>query len=544
MLGSHLQTKQDEQMKKLRYLFLIVPILMITMLTIMYRKAYHQPYNVSISQDSIPQFTEVPFAFQHQFNKNKSLPFTGSGIIDSDNLGAPEVFVGGGYNQEDSLFRYENNEFVEITDHGINKDLPDTTLGMAAVDVNNDGLSDLFIARDSGVHLYTNSGGKFTGKKLDIPLNEKSTPLSFALADLNKDGYIDMYVSTYLNLEDMEGQNIFNKEGYGSTSLLLLNNGDNTFTDITKKAGVHYVHNTFQGIFIDVDGDELLDLVVAHDTGHVKTWKNLGNLTFSDIPNPTSPPVYGYPMGIGLGDYNNDSKPDFFFSNTGGTAPHFMAKGDLREGQVFNDKLIFFRNDGDFKFTNVNHETKTADYEFSWGVVLEDLNLDGLQDIIISQNYVAFPPHKLFRLPGRVLIQKPDHTFVATEEQSGVVNRNYEITSLVSDFNMDGYPDLVRVNLNGPVRAFINNGGDANYLKVKLPHHPRSFGAIVQVELTDGSVLTDYCVTGEGLSSDQGRVLTFGLGEKKNITKVFVKFADGSEKNIAAPQPNTMVVLS
>jgi hypothetical protein len=85
-------------------------------------------------------------------------------------------------------------------------------------------------------------------------------------------------------------------------------------------------------------------------------------------------------MGIGVGDYNNDGRPDFFFSNTGGTAPPFLAKGDLREDQQYDDKLIFFRNDGDFKFTNVNEETLTADYEFSWGVVFHDFNLDGLPD--------------------------------------------------------------------------------------------------------------------------------------------------------------------
>ena len=84
-----------------------------------------------------------------------------------------------------------------------------------------------------------------------------------------------MYISTYLPLEQIEGQNIFNKEGYGSTSVMLLNNGDNTFRDITRESGLHYEHNTFLGIFIDRDNDTNLDLVVAHDTGHVKTWKNL-----------------------------------------------------------------------------------------------------------------------------------------------------------------------------------------------------------------------------------------------------------------------------
>src|SRR5262249_24435246 len=138
--------------------------------------------------------------------------------------------------------------------------------------------------------------------------------------------------------------------GYGATSVLLLNNGDNTFRDITRDAGVEYVHNTFQAMFLDLDGDRLPDLVVAHDTGQVRTWKNLGNLKFQNMPNPTSR-EYGYPMGIAAGDYDNDGLMDLFFSNTGGTPPDFLAKGDLRDGQVLNQKLHLFHNDGGFRFT-------------------------------------------------------------------------------------------------------------------------------------------------------------------------------------------------
>ena len=109
---------------------------------------------------------------------------------------------------------------------------------------------------------------------------EDTTPISIAVADLNRDGHFDMYVSGYIRKELIEGLNIFNQEGYGGTSALLINNGDNTFTNKTKESGLFYKHNTFQGVFIDVDQDGLEDLIVAHDTGQVRTWKNLGNMKF------------------------------------------------------------------------------------------------------------------------------------------------------------------------------------------------------------------------------------------------------------------------
>ena len=348
-------------------LLLVIPLaLVIGVVVLSYVKSHGQPYSQDIEEALIPVYTPASLDFVHEHGEG-ALPMIGSAIIDIDGDSVPELFLGGGRGQSDSLFRYTQDGFVAIEDAwDASKASSDASYGAATIDVDRDGDSDLFVARDSGVTLYRNEGGRFSGTLLNIPFDENSTPLSFAFADLNRDGAVDMFVSTYLPKDKMEGLNIFNKEGYGSNSLLLLNNGDNTFTDITDAAGMRYTHNTFQGVFVDMDGDSEMDLVVAHDTGVVKTWKNMGDLKFKDMPNPTSD-VFGYPMGVAVADYDNDGRPDFFFSNTGGTVPHFMARGDLRDDQVFEDRLIFFRNDGGFKFTNINEETKTADYGFFWG---------------------------------------------------------------------------------------------------------------------------------------------------------------------------------
>ena len=521
-------------MRMLRRLMLVPAALILAVVGLAYVKSHGQPYPQEIDATLIPAYTAVELDFDRH-HADGSLPMAGSAILDVDGDSIPELFLGGGEGQADGLFRFSLGGFEAIDGAGgISKPASDATYGAATIDVDGDGDSDLFVARDSGVTLYVNESGRFRGQPLEISFDEKSTPLSFAFADLNRDGAVDMFVSTYLPKAQMEGLNIFNKEGYGSNSLLLLNNGDNTFADITDAAGLRYTHNTFQGVFVDIDGDKELDLVVAHDTGVVKTWKNLGNLKFRDMPNPTSD-VFGYPMGIAVGDYGGDGRPDFFFSNTGGTAPAFMARGDLNDDQVFEDRLIFFRNDGDFEFTNINKETQTADYEFSWGTVFHDLNLDGRQDLIISQNYVDFPLHKIFRLPGRVLIQRVDGTFAATEARSGLVNRRYEISSLVADFDQDGYPDMVRVNLLGPALAFLNDGGENHYLKVRLADVASSMGARVAVTTASGKTLYDWHITGEGLVSDQTHVLTFGLGEETSCKRVVIEYMDGREQIFESP---------
>lgn len=524
-------------MKRVAIAVLGIPIVAGTlMMGMFYRKAHPHPYpDVTLDAAATPTFSEVKLGFVHQHAKG-SLPFLASAIIDANRDGVPELFLGGGAGQSDALYQFKDGAFIDISSgSGLSKDGSEPTYGAAAIDANQDGKSDLFIARESGIYLYTNNGGTFVGKKLSVPFNDKSVPMSFALADINNDGWIDLYVPAYLPKSKMEGMNIFNKEGYGATSVMLLNNGDNTFKDITKESGLEYVHNSFQGVFVDLDDDNQLDLVVAHDTGHVKTWKNLGSCKFQDVPNPSSA-AYSYPMGIGVGDYNSDGRADLFFSNVGPTVPQFMAKGDLRADQVFNPKLLFFRNDGGFKLTDVGADTKTADYEFSWGILMEDFNLDGRQDIAIAQNFIDFPGHKFFRLPGRLLVQKEDNTFAAVEQQAGVENRQFAITPLSADFNGDGYPDLVYANLNGPARVFLNRGGSAHYIKVALKDEPKSIGAVVTVETGGGKKLYGHFVTSEGLCSDSSHVLTFGLGAEATVKNVTIKYLQGGIETIDHPK--------
>ena len=132
-------------------------------------------------------------------------------------------------------------------------------------------------------------------------------------------------------------------------------------------------------------------------------------------------------------------------------------------------------------------------------------------------------------------MQLPDGTFGAAEDATGLVNRNYEISPLVADFNDDGYRDVVRVNLAGPSRAFISGGGKNRFLKVRLSDTPSSIGALVEVTLPGGRILTKQFTSGEGLASDQSHELIFGLGSAKSIERVKVFYANGEVKQIAPP---------
>ncbi len=499
-------------------------------------------YDVDLAGTVIPKFSETTIPFDHRYDGSQSLPFVASAAIDIDGDGVNELFLGGGRGQSDGLFRFDGKKFVAIDNAGgITKPATVLSHGSVVLDVNGDGTEDLIVAREDGLWLHTSTGGKFSSAKLDAPLSKDTTPLSVAVADVNKDGHFDMFVSGYIRNDLAEGQNIFNKDGYGGTSALLINRGDNTFEDKTKDAGLYYKHNTFQSVFMDVDRDNDLDLVVAHDTGQVRTWKNDGAGKFSNEDNPNSK-FYSYPMGIAVADYDQNGLVDFFISNVGSTPPNFLLRGDLREDQTNNWKWILLKNRGGFKFNDAANEAKLANYEFSWGAVFSDLNLDGREDLIVSENYVALPLHKLqfMRLPGRVLVQTPSGEFAAIGAKAGVINKHYSIAPITSDFNGDGYPDIVHVNLAGRSKAFLSKGGEHGHLKVKLPATVRSIGAVINVMLNDGREITKFYVSGEGLCSDSSRVITVGLAGA-TATKVSVSYIDGSREEKSGDFKNEVV---
>ena len=464
-----------------------------------------------------------------------------SAMVDIDGDGVDEIFIAGGVTQDDAVFKYNKDGFKDVTTEvGLPKKPANTsTFGAVSFDLDNDGKTDLLVNGDYGVLWYKNTGSGFEVTKIEVPLNDKSVAASLTLGDINRDGFADIFVSAYIKLDKMEGQTIFKDFNYGSSSLLMLNNGDNTFSDVTEKFGLTYVHNTFMGVFVDVDNDAYLDLVVAHDTGEVRTYKNNEGKSFTKKNNPTTG-KYSYPMGIAVGDYNNDGNIDFFFSNTGSSVPTFMAKGDLAEGDEFINDWMLFKNEGNFTFTDTAKETKVADFEFSWGAIFEDFNLDGRQDLVVAENYVDFPPHKLFKLPGRFLVQRADGTFAAVEDQANAINKNYGITPLSSDFNQDGYPDMVFANIGSPMKAKINKGGDANFIAVRFAENAKNAGAKIIIKKADGTIQSDVYVIGEGLVSDQTSTVTFGLGENKVVASMLINFADGTSKTIENPAINNI----
>ena len=484
-------------------------------------------------------FEAVGLPFVHEADLVNSLPFLASAAIDINGDGQDELFWGGGDEQADALFAFRNNRFEKLPLNFV-KGAVDATHGAATMDIDNDGDTDLFTARESGVWYHENVDGKFGSVNLGLGLADNTVPLSIGFGDINKDGLADMYIAGYIKIALVEGETIFS-DNYGGFSYLFLNEGEGNWRDISKEAGVWRQHNTFLGVFADLDNDLDSDLVIAQDTGRVEMYSNNGDMTFTPIENPS---VYSYPMGVAVGDYDNDGLVDLYFSNVGYTLPPIILRGDLKKDDPFNPSYMLFHNEGGLKFTDTSEAMNAARYGFGWGTVMADMNLDGLEDLLAAQNYARFPANDLLQhYPGKIL-QNYGDKFQPVEKVSGAENSLFGISPIVSDFNGDGWPDLVWANLDGESLAYMNKGGDRNWIKVRLPNTARSLGARVTVTASNGLTQTKQLLTSQGLGSDQGRDLIFGLGDAESATSVTVAFQNGITRTFDAPENGSLISAS
>ena len=414
--------------------------------------------------------------------------------------------------------------------------------GVTAGDYDNDGKPDLYVTGFGANQLFHNEGG---GVFRDVTAQARVAgggwSSSAGFFDYDRDGDLDLFVVRYLEFDLKDNPYCgFKKPGYrmycdprmfdGAASLLYRNNGDGTFTDVSKAAGIANSAGKGLGIAIgDIDGDGWPDVYIANDGVRNFLYHNQRNGTFVDIAygagvgfDGNGKPQAG--MGTEIADYDGDGLPDIFVTN-------------------FSDELnTLYRNEGNLSFDDVTLKAglQSGLTPLGFGTRLFDYDNDGDLDLHVTNGHVIdnvnlYHPHLKYAQRDLLYENLGNGRFKDVSAGAGpaFVIEHVGRGSAVADLDNDGDLDIVISNLGARPFLFRNDSTpQGHWLSLDLDRPD------ARVELTAGGRTQHRYATSVSsyLSSSDSR-LHFGLGQSKQVERIEITWITGSKsilENIGA----------
>jgi enediyne biosynthesis protein E4 len=504
--------------------------------------------------------------------KNLILEAPGSGvaIFDYDNDGWPDIYlVNGstfdamrGKEKPPRAALFHNNHdgtFTDVTEKaGVANER--WGFGVAVGDFDNDGWPDLYVTNFGKNRLYHNNhDGTFTdvAEKAGVEVSDGqpvwSTGATFG--DYDGDGKLDLYVTGYVRFDlnhlpiagsvatqysfcQYRGKPVMcGPRGLpGEHNHLFHNNGDGTFTEVSRKAGVANDKGQygFGVAFVDVNDDGKLDLAVANDSVPNYLFLNKGDGTFEDASYPSGFALKDdgreqAAMGLGIGDYDHSGHLSLYVTT------------------FSDDYFTLYKNEGDANFTDVSFMAGVAAVTIpflGWGTGFLDYDNDGWKDIFDANGHVY--PGVDQNDWGMTYAQRPllFHNLDGKHFQVVPAATNSGLAVVVSargaafgDLFNDGKIDVVLNTIDGPpvlLRNVVSNGN--NWIDLKLTGGSKSprdaIGA--KVFLTaNGMTQRDDVISGGSFISNNDMRLHFGIGKAQQVDSLEIRWPDGTEENIS-----------
>ncbi len=494
---------------------------------------------------------------------------TGVAIFDYDGDGRPDIFFVNGarldlpLEKAPSNLLYRNLGDWKFEDVTAKAGLRQTGWGQAACvgDFDNDGWTDLNVTYYGGNRLYRNRGdGSFeeVAKTAEVETAERWNA-GCTFLDYDLDGDLDLFVANYVHYEDAakyepgsgpnckwEGMDVLcgPTSLRGSTNILYHGNGDGSFTDVSAPSGIARAdgYYCFMPVTLDFDGDGWSDIYVACDATPNILYHNQGDGTFADIgmESGTALSEDGQEqagMGVAVGDYNLDGRPDLLVTNFAG------------------ETTTLYRNSGGRSFLDATLEAKlgAATRYLSWGVGLVDLNNDGWKDIFVASGHVypevdQHPSGTSYRQPMQVFRNLGDATFEDMSSRSGqaVQLKKASRGAAFNDLDGDGDLDVAVVNINDRPMLLRNDGGHRqNWLRIRLEGEKSNRGGIgARIEVTSGDqTQVEEVRSASSYYSTSGLTAHFGLGAAQRADYVEVHWPSGARQTFEKVAGNQTVSI-
>ena len=503
----------------------------------------------------------------------------GSGVclIDYDNDGWLDIYVVNG-STFDALdgketpphaALFHNNHDGTFTDVSAKAGVTNGRwgFGCAVADYDNDGWPDLYVTNWGKNRLYHNNhDGTFTdvAEKAGVTLGNWSTGATWG--DYDGDGRLDLFVPGYVHFDrnnlpsggangipdsfcTFRGVEVnCGPRGLkGEPDHLFHNNGDGTFTDVSEKAGVADAPGYYglSSLFVDINNDGKVDLLVADDSTPNYLYLNKGDGTFEDVSyasgyavNETGRETAS--MGIAAGDFQNNGMVDIF--NT----------------TFSDDYKPLYRNEGDGNLTDISYQLGIAEISvpfLGWGDAFFDYDNDGWKDLMMADGHVypqvdqhpwgtswAQRPMLFHNLAGKKFEAVP------AVEGSGLADLISGRGMAVGDLFNDGKIDVVINVMDGHPVLLRNVSPDHNHwLEMKLVGGPKSprdaVGATVYVT-ANGMRQRDDVLSGGSYASTSDPRPHFGLGQATTVDDIEVHWPSGKVEHFTVPGVDRIVTIA
>lgn len=537
--------------------------------------------------------------------------YIGGGVAagDINNDGLVDLYFSSNQGEDKLYLNSGNLAFEDITTQAGITNNKGFNAGVTMVDVNNDGYLDIYVSRGGWIDegnlfenlLYINNGDStFSEKAKEMGLADPNRTIQATFFDFDNDNDLDVYIS---NSPDIEGKRKIqdlrstyddpkNMSSKGCDKLYE-NDGTGHFTDVTKKAKLQFdLGFGLNPQVADLNNDGWLDIFVCNDFDYPDlAYINNKNGTFTEARNQLFKHLSFNSMGSDFADINNDQLPDLIsldmnpedyvrskttMTMTSVTDFERMVDNDYHYQYMHNMLQL---NNGNGTFSEIGKMAGLADTDWSWAVLTADYDLDGYNDVYITngvyrdvldrdvhnktletlrknkrkptkEDFLAFtqmmPQQKLYNYFFK---NNGDLTFTNTSSSWVEDKPTFSNGAVYADLDNDGDLDIVVNNINDKVTLLKNEAVEknlGNFVKIRFngpENNPFGVGTKATVELSDGTLLTRQLIPARGFLSSVPFNLHFGYKKEVSIKKVTIEWQDRKTQEVNTVENNSSVIF-